>query len=687
MTSEAHTLHDEVVKSLNDKKVDPFERCHRPERDDLVHQAVRMESRFINDPVKLSTWRDFSSNLKIVERKTKKNATARSSTEKHLSTRNSGTNCGKKSFRYQDSYQPSRTRTCTFLPEPTGRKTFDNNVIGPINSIPSIMEDLESSDATDSLMLRSGLLGTDSPSRCSESIALSPVKQRGSSRAESGSALSNDIRGAFTSPIKRKQYAVRPGDIGSRLPGGVMTLGPSRERHKVSITQNCDSPTVWELDGGSNSSMRTLKGGVFSVASRFPDQNKARGDSSYTSKATDHSGNFKGRFSNGDRFNEPLIQSCQAGPGSYNVQRLFDNTSPRLSNDRVQQIIRLAETDTGIMKEGCKGIAEAGIFCYGCSFEEHAKYGMCLDGMCGRRSKWEEVMLIKNDKRRLAGAVNKDGSKFSSSQVNVGVEGVAGVGDFTPLKTAAMNGDLDTVVKLCMLGSDINEADKQHKRRALHYIVIRNFLPLLRALTGGCGGWVESESNPNATIYKRLFQSKIDLNPQDDEGNTPLHLAAMNGNSDLVEVLCDAGAEPLRILNDKNQSPADAAHGMHIFQIIKMCATLRDTEREYTKIQKQRRQSQANVQRLIFDSRMGKIPKMKSSASSRALTKHTSSSANENSQLGYCGNNDANKEPPPSHAEVCDSWDKRKDVECSQHSFHVGYIAPSDIVCKYDHMN
>ena len=63
----------------------------------------------------------------------------------------------------------------------------------------------------------------------------------------------------------------------------------------------------------------------------------------------------------------------------------------------------------------------------------------------------------------------------------MGVEGVAGVGDFTPLKTAAMNGDLDTVVKsvlatcgryytnntmsfrLCMLGSDINEADKYGK--------------------------------------------------------------------------------------------------------------------------------------------------------------------------------------------------------------------------------
>ena len=47
------------------------------------------------------------------------------------------------------------------------------------------------------------------------------------------------------------------------------------------------------------------------------------------------------------------------------------------------------------------------VFCFGCSFEEHAKYGMCLDGMCGRRGEWEEVMMISNDVKRLGGAVNK----------------------------------------------------------------------------------------------------------------------------------------------------------------------------------------------------------------------------------------------------------------------------------------
>jgi hypothetical protein len=36
-------------------------------------------------------------------------------------------------------------------------------------------------------------------------------------------------------------------------------------------------------------------------------------------------------------------------------------------------------------------LSEKAVFGFGCSFEEHVKYGMCLDGQCARRAKWEDV--------------------------------------------------------------------------------------------------------------------------------------------------------------------------------------------------------------------------------------------------------------------------------------------------------
>ncbi len=42
-------------------------------------------------------------------------------------------------------------------------------------------------------------------------------------------------------------------------------------------------------------------------------------------------------------------------------------------------------------------------FAFGCSFEEHLKYGRCLDGLCGRRSKFEQAILATNDETRAKG--------------------------------------------------------------------------------------------------------------------------------------------------------------------------------------------------------------------------------------------------------------------------------------------
>lgn len=42
-------------------------------------------------------------------------------------------------------------------------------------------------------------------------------------------------------------------------------------------------------------------------------------------------------------------------------------------------------------KDSSFELSQKVVFGYGCNFEEHKKYGLCLDGKCGRRGKWEDV--------------------------------------------------------------------------------------------------------------------------------------------------------------------------------------------------------------------------------------------------------------------------------------------------------
>lgn len=129
--------------------------------------------------------------------------------------------------------------------------------------------------------------------------------------------------------------------------------------------------------------------------------------------------------------------------------------------------------------------------------EEHVKFGLCLDGQCGRRAKWEDVTLLRQDQRRLGHgggplspthlplpqcqASPSSRAKSSSGRLAAPVASLdmtmshktlrvieelrsslrpGETPDFSPLKTASLRGDFFTVVQLCALGTDINERDK-----------------------------------------------------------------------------------------------------------------------------------------------------------------------------------------------------------------------------------
>jgi ankyrin repeat protein len=63
----------------------------------------------------------------------------------------------------------------------------------------------------------------------------------------------------------------------------------------------------------------------------------------------------------------------------------------------------------------------------------------------------------------------------------------------------------------------------------MHWCVKRNYWKLLRALTGGGGGWDvqgEGERNPLCAQCVQLFQGVVQIDIQNLDGETALHLAA-----------------------------------------------------------------------------------------------------------------------------------------------------------------
>ena len=57
---------------------------------------------------------------------------------------------------------------------------------------------------------------------------------------------------------------------------------------------------------------------------------------------------------------------------------------------------------------------------------------------------------------------------------------------------------------------------------------------------------------------KRLVDNGVEVNAQDYDNRSALHLAALTGNAMVVKLLCDRGMEPL-IQNNVGETPIDLA--------------------------------------------------------------------------------------------------------------------------------
>lgn len=108
----------------------------------------------------------------------------------------------------------------------------------------------------------------------------------------------------------------------------------------------------------------------------------------------------------------------------------------------------------------------------------------------------------------------------------------------------------ETVRVLLLSGADI-EARNSHGYTPLH-IYTKNLIDSCIEFAITKGADVKSRNNTNSSILHAASNVKIinalilagaDVHAKDDDGYTPLHLRAMNGNPLACEVLIDAGAE------------------------------------------------------------------------------------------------------------------------------------------------
>ena len=92
----------------------------------------------------------------------------------------------------------------------------------------------------------------------------------------------------------------------------------------------------------------------------------------------------------------------------------------------------------------------------------------------------------------------------------------------TPLHEAVRDGQTDTATGLLQeKATDVNAQD-ENGRTPLHY----------------------TATNGESGLAEMLIAAGADVNIRDDDGNTPLHLAARNSFADIAEMLLENGADP-----------------------------------------------------------------------------------------------------------------------------------------------
>jgi len=278
-----------------------------------------------------------------------------------------------------------------------------------------------------------------------------------------------------------------------------------------------------------------------------------------------------------DTDSRALSSTC--GPGEYSIPDFIDESrkhnrgatffSRRLDQKDFINRTPLPFVNNPFKKMSSSDICNQVVFGFGCSMQQHILYGVCLDGKCGKRAYFEKLMVDCNDSSRILGDPLEAERLELSKELNILTEQISitrqnamlpstiivndNSASLTPLHIAAQKGDLETIKTLATVDNDVNAIDSSLGRTAVHFAVARNNVEALRYIVGA-------------------FHDKLDLNVQDFQGDTPLHLACRNGLEPIVEILCDGGASPTCGKNKAGKLPIDEARTHKTYQILNLTA-------------------------------------------------------------------------------------------------------------------
>jgi len=346
-----------------------------------------------------------------------------------------------------------------------------------------------------------------------------------------------------------------------RFKGGAINSGPARPAMFKPVTSNADMPPV-------DRPRAEAKLTSFSSGPRSSDLGQTAaaggGGSPYNpNKVPDNAV----QFSRATRITSDADRSGGPGAGTYDVPRLFEGKNDPKPRDLTQTLINIRNSKD-LRDLDNVNLSKIMGFGFGCNRHEHVLYGMCLDGMCGRRSQIELSMLQTNQYNRAG-----DQSEAQCNQVlycqDVKPKQIRDVrekpkfklppspeekaatrqrrtkavwreerrlwtqtlvpesiAEMPPLHMAAHRGDTDALEKMGRLQKDINFGLGTALDTPLHVAARRGNLEAVE-------------------VILRVFDGVVNVNAQNADGDTPLHLAAREGRREITQALCEADADCL----------------------------------------------------------------------------------------------------------------------------------------------
>eukprot|EP01042_Synura_sphagnicola_P000675 gene675-749_t len=169
-----------------------------------------------------------------------------------------------------------------------------------------------------------------------------------------------------------------------------------------------------------------------------------------------------------------------------------------------------------------------------------------------------EIGILEGDQERLkeieAASKRKIDYKDLRKNAELRMELKSGKSklDFSPMELAAYLGDVDTMKKQVAQGADINKNHKASKGTCLHIVVSRQLTQTVRGM------------------MEEAKALKLKFEVFDSNGDTPIHIAARRGYLEIVELLCDGGADP--------RTPSRS--GLSVILVLHITAQKRQLEEE-----------------------------------------------------------------------------------------------------------